>query len=82
LIIQIVGKNVSTSGELYVGIREECGRLAGMGRKMSIGYDRAIKCLDNKKAVSCDTAFSEFGSSCWARTSDLRINSPSLYQLS
>ena len=24
----------------------------------------------------------ESGSSCWARTSDLRINSPSLYQLS
>ena len=23
-----------------------------------------------------------FGSSCWARTSDLRINSPSLYRLS
>ena len=35
-----------------------------------------------KKAVSCDTTFLEFGSSCWARTSDLRINSPSLYQLS
>ncbi len=37
--------------------------------------------LENKKAKSEDLAF-EIGSSCWARTSDLRINSPSLYQLS
>ena len=34
----------------------------------------------NKKATGVLVAF--FGSSTWARTRDLRINSPALYQLS
>ena len=39
--------------------------------------------LENKKAPSpCDDGASNFGSSTWARTRDLRINSPVLYQLS
>ncbi len=39
------------------------------------------KLQKRKKAKSFDLAF-KGGSSCWARTSDLRINSPSLYRLS
>ena len=35
-----------------------------------------------EKAKFSNLAFSEFGSPTWARTRDLRINSPSLYRLS
>ena len=36
----------------------------------------------NKKATENSVAFECFGSPTWTRTRDLRINSPSLYQLS
>ena len=42
----------------------------------------AVKMCLKEKAKFLNLAFSEFGSPTWARTRDLRINSPSLYRLS
>jgi hypothetical protein len=38
--------------------------------------------IENKKRPASLQVFAKFGSPTWTRTRDLRINSPSLYQLS
>jgi hypothetical protein len=41
-----------------------------------------INGANKKKGIECSMPFLNSGSPTWTRTRDLRINSPSLYQLS
>ena len=59
--------------------------VTGLGRRASPRRDDAAHALDKKKGLASLQGLLSFGflgSPTWARTRDLRINSPALYRLS
>ena len=55
---------------------------AFLGRFQMFGHTKVMAKMKKASQVKNLRGFVFFGSSTWARTRDLRINSPALYQLS